>query len=71
MPGLTEQQQLAVVSESSKILVCAGAGSGKTHVLVERYIERLKRDATLTVSSLIAVTFTRKAANENVRFLSR
>lgn len=64
MAGLTEQQQAAVLSTASRILVSAGAGSGKTHVLVERYIERLRRDTELGVNGLIAVTFTRKAANE-------
>jgi ATP-dependent exoDNAse (exonuclease V) beta subunit len=64
MAGLTEQQQQAVVSEAGRILVSAGAGSGKTHVLVERYIERLKRDAKLKINNFVAVTFTRKAANE-------
>lgn len=64
MPGLTEQQLVAATSHATRILVSAGAGSGKTHVLVERYIERLKRDPNLAVSQLVAVTFTRKAANE-------
>jgi len=64
MPGLTEQQLIAATSRATRILVSAGAGSGKTHVLVERYIERLKRDANLSVNQLVAVTFTRKAANE-------
>jgi len=64
MPGLTEQQLQAATSHASRILVSAGAGSGKTHVLVERYIERLKRDVNLSIGQLVAVTFTRKAANE-------
>ncbi|MGH9552914.1 MAG: UvrD-helicase domain-containing protein, partial [Terriglobales bacterium] len=64
MPSLTEQQKKAVTASARRILVSAGAGSGKTHVLVERYIERLKRDTKLGVQNLVAVTFTRKAANE-------
>lgn len=64
MPMLTHQQERAVQSQAGRILVSAGAGSGKTHVLVERYVERLRHNPELNVQNLIAVTFTRKAANE-------
>lgn len=61
---LTEQQKLAVETTDKNVLVSAGAGSGKTHVLVERFIEILRHDPELSVDKLIAVTFTRKAAGE-------
>src|SRR6516162_2627708 len=61
---LTSAQQLAVNCVDDNVLVAAGAGSGKTMVLVERVIENLRRNPELKVSSLIAVTFTRKAAEE-------
>lgn len=61
---LTSAQQLAVNSVEDNVLVAAGAGSGKTMVLVERVIENLRRFPELKVSSLLAVTFTRKAAEE-------
>lgn len=64
MTSLTEQQLAAVFSVDKNVLVSAGAGSGKTHVLVERYIEILRNDPSLTVDGIIAVTFTRKAAGE-------
>jgi ATP-dependent helicase/nuclease subunit A len=64
MPTLTQQQRDAVETIDKHVLVCAGAGSGKTHVLVERYIELLQRNQQLGVSNLVAVTFTRKAAAE-------
>ncbi|MBX3075895.1 UvrD-helicase domain-containing protein [Candidatus Obscuribacterales bacterium] len=64
MTSLTEQQQAAVFSVDKNVLVSAGAGSGKTHVLVERYVEILRNDPVLTVDGIIAVTFTRKAAGE-------
>lgn len=64
MTSLTEQQQAAVFSVDKNVLVSAGAGSGKTHVLVERYVEILRNDPALTVDGIIAVTFTRKAAGE-------
>ena len=57
--GLTQQQQAAVSSDATRILVSAGAGSGKTHVLVERYIACLLRNPNLSVHGLIAVTYPR------------
>jgi ATP-dependent helicase/nuclease subunit A len=69
---LTKAQTLAVASIEENILVAAGAGSGKTHVLVERIIENLRQSKDLKVSQLMAVTFTRKAAEEmRVRLKSR
>jgi ATP-dependent helicase/nuclease subunit A len=62
--SLTEQQQKAVETIDKHVLVCAGAGSGKTHVLIERFIEILKKNEGVSVSHLVAVTFTRKAAVE-------
>jgi ATP-dependent helicase/nuclease subunit A len=64
MSQLTEEQKRSVESIDCHVLVSAGAGSGKTHVLVERYLEILKRNSELTVSNLIAVTYTSKAADE-------
>jgi ATP-dependent exoDNAse (exonuclease V) beta subunit len=62
--SLTDQQRDAVYSVDKNVLVSAGAGSGKTHVLVERYVEILRNDPALTVDGIVAVTFTRKAAGE-------
>ena len=42
MPKFTEEQQLAIDLEGSNILVSAGAGSGKTAVLTERVLRKLK-----------------------------
>lgn len=64
MTGLTEQQLRAVNSVDRHVLVSAGAGSGKTHVLVERYVEILKSRPDMSVSHIVAVTFTKKAASE-------
>lgn len=64
MPSLTEEQKLAIESINKHTLVSAGAGSGKTFVLVERYIKVLESDPETKVSSIIAVTYTRKAAEE-------
>jgi len=64
MSGLTPQQELAVTSIDRNVIVSAGAGSGKTHVLVERYIELLRCTAEVSVSNIVAITYTRKAAAE-------
>ena len=64
MTRLTDEQRLAVESIDKNVIVSAGAGSGKTSVLVSRYLQVLEANPQATVSNLIAVTFTRKAADE-------
>ena len=59
---LTPEQHRAVHTDGQDILVQAGAGSGKTRVLVERYIRLLREGHT--VYDLVAITFTEKAARE-------
>lgn len=50
---------------SQTLLVAAAAGSGKTAVLVERIIQRLKsKDNPLSIQELMVVTFTKAAAAE-------
>ncbi len=58
--SLTEQQQRAVCSRG-KVIVSASAGSGKTHVMIERFISIL-RGGEAGVKEILAVTFTNKAA---------
>lgn len=65
----TDAQQRAIDAPrpgqlpSQTILVSAAAGSGKTAVLVERMIQRLKR-RELSIQELMVVTFTKAAAAE-------
>lgn len=59
---MNEQQQQAVDSASPRLLIIAGAGSGKTKVLTERVV-RLLRDGVAS-HRILAVTFTRKAGQE-------
>ena len=64
MPQLTDEQTRAIESIDEHVLVSAGAGSGKTFVLVERYLQALANDEQAGINDIIAVTYTRKAAEE-------
>lgn len=61
--GLNQRQYEAVTASLKNILVLAGAGSGKTRVLVSR-IAWLVSHYHMPFSSILAVTFTNKAAGE-------
>jgi len=60
---LDYQQQAAVEAKSKAAMVLAGAGSGKTLVLVER-IRHLIENERVSPHEIMAFTFTRKAAGE-------
>lgn len=49
---------------SKHIAVTAGAGSGKTRILVERYVNILKAQPEISPRNVLALTFTDKAASE-------
>ncbi len=60
---LTQEQYDAVFAPVGENLVSAAAGSGKTKVLSERIVERLKSGDT-SIDRLLIVTFTRAAAQQ-------
>lgn len=59
----TEEQNDAIVSGGNNILVSAGAGAGKTAVLVER-IKKQVIDEKIGITKILVVTFTNAAALE-------
>src|SRR5687768_8481693 len=60
---LLPEQAAAAYQINKHISVTAGPGSGKTTVLVERYLHIL-REYSLSIDQIVAITFTNRAANE-------
>ena len=60
--GLTKAQRRAVAHPGGPLLIVAGAGTGKTRVLVERY--RRLRQSGIASENILLLTFTEKAARE-------
>ena len=63
LENLNEAQRDAVCNLSKNSLVIAGAGSGKTRVLIQRILWLIE-DNDFSPFSILAVTFTNKAARE-------
>ena len=65
----TRPQQQAIDALTGNVFVSAGAGSGKTRVMVERFLkllaaQRSLADKKVSPANLVAITFTKKAAGE-------
>ncbi len=60
---LTDEQQHAVARRHGALALSAAAGSGKTSVLVERFVAAVREDG-LSPAQILAITFTDRAAAE-------
>lgn len=60
----TPEQVLAINTIKSNVSLLAGAGSGKTYVLMKRFVQILRSDLSVNPTNIVAITFTRKAADE-------
>ena len=57
------QEQIRAIEESGVVFVSAGAGTGKTTVIVERFC-RAVCERGLDVDSILVITYTKRAAGE-------
>lgn len=65
LSALNDRQREAVVSEQKRLLVLAGAGSGKTKTLLQKLVYLIE-EKSVSPSSILAITFTKNAANEMI-----
>jgi ATP-dependent helicase/nuclease subunit A len=61
--GFTDEQRAAIERRGEPILLSAAAGSGKTSVLVERFVRAVCEDG-IAPAAVLAITFTERAAGE-------
>jgi ATP-dependent helicase/nuclease subunit A len=64
MPHPTHEQRTAITTQDRPLVVEAGAGTGKTWVLVARYLHLLESNKDWPIHAIVAITFTEKAARE-------
>jgi len=65
LDNLNTKQRNAVLSENKRILVLAGAGSGKTKTVISKLLH-LVSEKEVKPSNILAITFTKNATNEMV-----
>lgn len=63
--NLNNSQLEAVISEEKRLLILAGAGSGKTKTLLQKIIYLIEEKG-VNSSDILAITFTKNAANEMI-----
>lgn len=60
----TTQQRQAITATERNTVVVAGAGTGKTFVLVRRFVALLEDNPDWPIGAVVAITFTNRAADE-------
>jgi DNA helicase-4 len=65
LSNLNERQKEAVVSDEKRLLVLAGAGSGKTKTLLQKLVY-LVEEKGVSPANILAITFTKNATNEMI-----
>src|SRR5690242_8384145 len=65
LSSLNEKQKEAVLAETKRLLVLAGAGSGKTKTLIQKLLYLIS-EKNVKPSSILAITFTKNATNEMI-----
>jgi len=65
LSALNEKQAEAVISDEKRLLVLAGAGSGKTKTLLQKLVYLIEEKG-VSPSSILAITFTKNATNEMI-----
>jgi DNA helicase-4 len=65
LSSLNDRQREAVISDKKRLLVLAGAGSGKTKTLLQKLVYLIE-EKSVSPSSILAITFTKNAANEMI-----
>src|SRR5262249_26911601 len=63
LPDAVDRERAASTFDRN-VVVTAGAGTGKTHLLVERLMHLLMREPEIKLTDVVALTFTNKAAAE-------
>ena len=65
LAALNKEQKRAVTAEDRRVLVLAGAGAGKTRTLLEKILY-LIQEKGISPDKILAITFTKNAANEMI-----
>ncbi len=65
LSALNDKQREAVISEDKRILVLAGAGSGKTKTLLQKIIYLIEEKG-VSPANILAITFSKNATNEMI-----
>src|SRR3989338_5371128 len=65
LDGLNDEQREAVLSEHNRLLVLAGAGSGKTKTVIQKILFLIS-EKNADPANILAITFTKNASNEMI-----